>query len=119
MLIELRVTAPVVPKPRPRVGRHKCYLPSRYTSWESSAVLDLVTQTKGIQGLPINYGIGLTIRLGGSCRGDLDNIIKSVCDVLVKAQVLQDDSLSIIRSIYATWEKSRKPYCVIKITRVN
>jgi Holliday junction resolvase RusA-like endonuclease len=119
MLIELRITAPVVPKPRPRMGKNGCYLPNGYTLWESSAVLDLVTQTKGIQGLPIDYGIGLTIKFGGHCRGDLDNLIKSVCDALVKAQVLRDDSLSIVQSIYATWEKSRKPYCVIKITRVN
>jgi len=119
MLIELRITSSIPPKPRPRMGKNGCYLPTRYTSWESSAVLELASQTRGIQGLPINYGIALEIRLGGHCKGDLDNLIKSVCDVLVKAQVLQDDSLSVVQGIYAVWEKSRKPYCVIKITRIK
>ena len=119
MPIEFAVISPVVPKPRPRMGKNNCYLPGGYTSWESSAVLDLVTQKNGIKGLPIDYGIALIIRFGGHCRGDLDNLIKSVCDVLVKAQILRDDNLSVVQSINATWEKSRHPYCIIKIAKVQ
>jgi len=119
MPIELRVMSPVVPKPRPRLGRNGCYLPGGYTSWESSAVLELLSQRNGIKGLPIDYGIALDIKFGGHCRGDLDNLIKSVCDVLVKAQILRDDSLSIVRGINATWEKTRHPYCIIRINKVH
>ena len=119
MPIELVITSPVVPKPRPRLGRNNCYLPGKYTLWESSAVLELISQRNGLKGLPINYGIGLTIRIGGHCRGDLDNLIKSVCDVLVKAQILRDDSLAIVQAINAAWKKSRNPYCIIQIGRIH
>jgi len=118
-VLELTIMSPVVPKPRPRLGRNNCYLPGKYTLWESSAVLELIPQRNGIKGLPIDYGVALTIRIGGHCRGDLDNLIKSVCDALVKAQILRDDSLSIVQGINATWEKSRNPYCIIQIRRIH
>ena len=121
MNITFQLMAQIKAKPRPRLGHRGCYMPPKYTEWEQSAVLDLLLQAKQLKfPFPINFPVKLTIRfIGKNYRGDLDNLIKSVSDILVKANILSDDKLTIVQSINASWEKGHKPCCIICIDKIE
>lgn len=71
----------------------------RHNSWEQNALFELKQQFDGYK--VTQYPITLTAIFynGSKRRKDLDNQISSVLDVLVKAEVLEDDNVNFIDSL--------------------
>lgn len=46
---------------------------------------------------------------------DIDNLIKPILDVLVKAQIIKDDNSKYVRKVSAQWLPSGPP-CAVLIT---
>lgn len=71
----------------------------RHNSWEENALFELKQQFDGYK--VTQYPITLTAIFynGSKRRKDLDNQISSVLDVLVKAEVLEDDNVNFIDSL--------------------
>jgi Holliday junction resolvase RusA-like endonuclease len=66
-----------------------------YTSWARGELKALIAQRAKPIGVPANISITLPIKT----RGDCDNRIKPVVDLLVRAGVLQDDRSDFVRSV--------------------
>jgi Holliday junction resolvase RusA-like endonuclease len=101
----------IVPKARPRVPRGgKAYLPPKYAAWKSNAVCELKTawavKCQPELAMPATKIGHLEIALQGKLRGDFDNIIGSLCDALVQAGVIYDDSLKHISK--GSWDYDPK-----------
>ena len=71
----------------------------RHNTWESTALSELKQQFSGykVSGYPI--GITAIFYNGSKRRKDLDNQISSVLDVMVKAEVIEDDNVNFVDSI--------------------
>lgn len=105
---ELTIFGDTPPHPRPRVSKFGTYYPKSYTEYKQTAQHQLREQWKGDA---IKNTIEIDIlflctkpksrvrkktshfRTPRSCtRGDLDNLIKSVLDVLQDSEVMENDS---------------------------
>jgi Holliday junction resolvase RusA-like endonuclease len=71
-------------------------LPKRYRDWKTDAIAYLKTQYQ--PETPLSR-VTIDVALFGSHRGDLDNIVGSILDALVQADILQDDRLSVVTAI--------------------
>lgn len=67
-----------------------------YLEWEK----DCLKQIVGAQKLKINAPINLQVLIykKDKRRADLNNFLAAVCDVLVKAEVIEDDNDKIVKS---------------------
>ena len=94
---QLELTGAIVPKARPRsTGKHH-YLPAPYRAWKSQAIAQLQRQSAPAR----MTGVRLDVLLKGkhSRRGDADNIIGSIMDALVQAQILANDNLATVSGL--------------------
>ena len=104
-----------MPKKRPRFNsdQGRAYHDDRYTKWLAEAVGQLQEQWQ--QQPPITRTQKVTIQLWGHRRGDCDNLAGAVLDSLVKAEILADDSVSVIDHLVIGFEPSKKPRIEIEI----
>jgi len=72
---------------------------ARYADWSDAATAELRRQRPGRMMGPVT--IHLTYEDRG--RSDLDNLAKGVLDLLVREQVIEDDSRTIVRAVHARW----------------
>lgn len=67
---------------------------------------------------PAKFDVEVSISIGivapDKRARDIDNLIKVVCDILVKAGVIKDDSRKYVRKVSAQWIASGPP-CVVLI----
>jgi Holliday junction resolvase RusA-like endonuclease len=106
LLLDLNIEP--TPCPRPRVGRHGAYYPSRYRNWKSS-FRNLVS--RAAPDVPIRGPVSAVIRLLvrrprktslGWPKPDVDNYAKSVMDGL-NGIVWEDDSQVIELRVVKAW----------------
>ena len=89
----------IVPKARPRNSRcGHSYLPGNYREWKNEAIILLAAQH---QGPAFDVPVAISIILTGkhSQRGDGDNVMGSILDVMVQAEILTDDNLKQLPSV--------------------
>lgn len=89
----------IVPKARPRNSRSgHSYLPKNYREWKSDAIILLTAQH---QGAAFDVPVAVSILLTGkhSQRGDGDNVMGSILDAMVQAEILTDDNLKQLPSV--------------------
>jgi Holliday junction resolvase RusA-like endonuclease len=72
---------------------------ARYTSWIDGELKALTAQ----RAKPISARASVAITLPNATRGDCDNRIKPVLDLLVKAGVLADDSGKHVGAVSVTF----------------
>ncbi len=74
---------------------------ARVKDWQRRAVAELIDQFDGYvtSGYPID--LSFTFYYQDRRRRDLDNSVSSVLDVMVKAEVIEDDSVDFINKIEA------------------
>jgi Holliday junction resolvase RusA-like endonuclease len=82
-----------------RTGRGRKPSPE-YLAWKDHAGWELKAQKPK----PIEGRVEITIDLDESRRGDADNRIKPVLDLLVQHGVLRGDSKKFVRRVSAGWE---------------
>jgi crossover junction endodeoxyribonuclease RusA len=87
-----------------------------YTAWEYSAVIESKRQT-GSFVIPICLRV--FIGLKNKKRRDLDNILTSVCDMLVKAKIIKDDSINYIHEMSIKYTISNEEYTTIHLIEVE
>lgn len=74
---------------------------SEYASWRAAAVDEIAKQLAGRVMGPYRLSIAAQRHWRSKRARDIDNIIKPISDALVKAGVVQDDSLA--ESVTAKW----------------
>lgn len=129
----VHLTGDIVPCSRPKVtSKGIAYYPAKYRNWKKAAAAELSLQWKQqpIQGaLEVEITVLSTrpknkmrkktenVRIPRfKARGDLDNQLKSILDVLQESKIIENDSqiYSInIKSYYT--KKDEKPITEIKI----
>lgn len=72
-----------------------------YTDWRKAAVAEIASQAVGKIDGPYHLSIVAQRHWRSKRARDIDNIIKPISDALVKAGVVQDDSLA--ESVMARW----------------
>ncbi|WP_052056148.1 RusA family crossover junction endodeoxyribonuclease [Myxosarcina sp. GI1] len=90
------LTGAVVPKARPRVTRQGTFLPQKYRDWKEGAIAELLSQRTRYKSLE---EVTISIKLYGTCRGDLDNIAGAILDALVQAGIIKDDRVSLVKAL--------------------
>lgn len=100
--------------------RNGISIPSkRYTQWHSTALSQLLEQSKPPE--PIDYPVLIHLKFthGDLRRRDSDNGCSSILDLLTDAKVLQDDNWQIVRdlAICNDYEKGH-PQCSITIQEI-
>lgn len=108
-MLELVLTGSVVPKARPRVSGH-AYLPPKYRSWKNHAIGEIKDQLVSTQNLGLS-DVSIEVILFGKHqrRGDADNVIGSILDVLVDSKVLKDDNLKCCFALSIRLQYSDEP----------
>lgn len=87
-----------VPKKRPRVtNRGIAYMPKNYSISQAQLITQFEKQ-KSSKWESLSYCF-LEVDLIGGFRGDLDNIVGSYLDAMVKAKIIIDDRLSVVKSL--------------------
>lgn len=85
-----------------RTGKHFITSSQRTKDWNEQALWQLAT-VKPITEYPI--AMYVTFYCKDNRRRDMDNMLSSVLDILVKAEVLEDDSWQFVPRITLTAEK--------------
>ncbi len=74
----------------------------QYTAWRDAALWEIAAQRPGKVDGPYTLSIAVQRHWRSKRARDIDNIIKPLSDALVKAGVVQDDSLA--ESVSARWD---------------
>lgn len=82
-----------------------------YANWRKGAVAEIVSQAVGKVDGPYRLSIVAQRHWRSKRARDIDNIIKPVSDALVKAGVVQDDSLA--ECVTARWEDDLQGHAAI------
>jgi crossover junction endodeoxyribonuclease RusA len=116
-MIELRLSQIPVPKSnryiRTKGGR--VFKHPRVRNWETRAIWELKNQYGGE---PINYKLSVDIELilPNNRKRDIDNMLKSLWDILEKAGVISNDNLIFRIKTVKRVEKGKEGV-VIRLTR--
>lgn len=87
-----------------------------YRAWTNEALWGFKEQ----KAQPIKGKVALHFRVvapDGRIR-DIDNLAKGLLDVLVKGQIIEDDSNRIVRRLTLEWVETGPP-CLLKITKLK
>lgn len=87
-----------------RTGKHFITSSDKVKVWNETALWQLKS-VKPVKGYPV--AMYCTFYMKDSRRRDLDNCLSSVLDILVKAEVIEDDSWMYIPRIVLTAEKDK------------
>lgn len=87
-----------------------------YKNWQQEALLQLASQRVR----PIKGQVAVYVRLVAPDKRhrDAGNMDKAICDILVKAQIIEDDSNRFIRRLTYEW-RDEGPACVVAITSIE
>ncbi len=116
-MIELRLSQIPVPKSnryiRTKGGR--VFKHPRVRNWETRAVWELRNQ---YEGEPIDYKISVDIELilPNNRKRDIDNMLKSLWDIMEKAGVIKNDNLIFRIKTVKRVEKGKEGV-IIRLTR--
>lgn len=92
MYFEFTVPGKPVPKARPRLGRGgRVFTPQKTVDYENLVANCARAQLPRNWRLDGQYHIDITVWLNSNVFGDLDNMVKSICDGLNHAGVWDDD----------------------------
>lgn len=86
-----------------------------YAAWREAAVWEIAAQKAGSVDGPYSLSIAAQRHWRSKRARDIDNLIKPISDALVKAGVVQDDSLA--ESVSAYWADDLGGKAVIVILR--
>lgn len=115
--IELVLSKLPVPKSNRYIRRKggRVFKPPRITNWEVRAVWELKQQYTGE---PIDYEISvdITLILPNRRKRDIDNMLKSLWDVMEKAGIIKNDNLIYEVHTIKKIEKGKEGV-IIKINR--
>lgn len=97
----LEIPGAPVPKARPRAnGRGGVYTPSRTHQYEELVAWAARAKRIRLGQGPVEIQADFHTRKGG---GDLDNLLKSLLDGLVKGGAIDDDNPQVVRAVSARW----------------
>lgn len=96
-------------------GRGRVPTPA-YKAWQRAAIIEIVRQ----RAKPIHGLVSVYVRLVAPDRRhrDAGNMDKAVCDILVKAGVIEDDSNRYLRRVTYEWCDDGPP-CVVAIQSIE
>ncbi len=93
-MIELRLSSIPVPKTNRYIRKRNgvVFIPPRVKNWQARAMWEIKSQWKGN---PIDRKVSMdvTLILPNHRKRDIDNMLKSLWDLLEKAGVLKNDNL--------------------------
>lgn len=92
--ITLALPGAIVPKARPRHNKWGSYLPANYRDWKDTTVGLIRNKIQPLTG--DNFSVDVVLWGKHSRRGDLDNILGSIMDALVQADILPNDNAKIV-----------------------
>jgi Holliday junction resolvase RusA-like endonuclease len=101
MNIKLYYEGKVIPKARPRVTFNGTFNPENYVINQDELVFDLKCQKHQMNLATIINPIEITINFIGkhSRKGDIDNLPGSILDAMVKAEIIKNDNLMIVKKL--------------------
>jgi Holliday junction resolvase RusA-like endonuclease len=109
----------IFPTP-PSLNNLYCNIPGRgriksggYTAWLLGA--GLVVNAQKVK--PFDGPVDVTVRLPAGVRGDADNRVKPVLDLLKKCGVIKNDSRKFVRSATGMWTDDEE--CTVEIVSVE
>jgi crossover junction endodeoxyribonuclease RusA len=103
IMIELWVPYPPSANNLWRSNRGRVHKHPKYTAWLTEAGIGLMSQRQAA-GISGTYRLSLIAARPDKRRRDLDNLIKPISDLLVKAGFIDDDCLA--QKIEAEWAES-------------
>jgi len=108
-----------VGKGRPRFSNGRTYTDPRYSRWKSAAVIHLIASK-----VPkITYPCFVECHFINFLSSDSDNLIGSVLDAMVEAEILSNDSSGYVVGCSGRFYKIRKqrnqPKCVGILVKVS
>lgn len=117
-IYKFKLEGRVVPKARPRYSKktRKHLLPQNYRKWKNNAIAQLVIQRQDLRLDSELEEVKVHVDFYGGHRGDLDNMIGSVLDACVQANIIVDDRLAIVSEISARYFKDSETRSEILIT---
>lgn len=75
-----------------------------YSAWLKESLLELMAQ----RARPVETPVSISLDIPETSRLDVDNPIKQVCDLLVKAKIIPDDNKRFVRSVSATFYTGKR-----------
>lgn len=90
-MIQFTVPGIVVPKGRPRVGKHGTYTPSKTKAYENKVRIFARMACKA----PVSGPVAVRIKMYGKGRGDIDNKIKAFLDSM--NDIVFNDDRQVVR----------------------
>lgn len=87
----------------------------QYTSWRDAALWEISAQRPGKVDGPYTLSIAVQRHWRSKRARDIDNIIKPISDALVKAGVVEDDSLA--ESVSARWDDDLAGKAIVVIVQ--
>jgi Holliday junction resolvase RusA-like endonuclease len=113
MNIKLYYEGKVIPKARPRVTYNGTFNPENYVINQDELVFDLKCQKLQMNLTTIINPIEITINFIGkhSRKGDIDNLSGSILDAMVKAEIIKNDNLMIVKKLTSEliYDKKQTP----------
>ena len=93
-MIELKLSTVPVPKTNRYVRRRNgaVFIPPRVKNWQKRALWELKNQWEG-EPIESRVSVDITLILPNNRKRDIDNMLKSLWDVMERAGVLQNDNL--------------------------
>lgn len=75
-----------------------------YAKWADNALKEMMAQKVR----PVPAPVAFSIELPETMRGDLDGRIKATLDILVRAEIIPDDSKQYVRSVTASFYDGKR-----------
>jgi crossover junction endodeoxyribonuclease RusA len=72
----------------------------KYRQWCDDAATSILAQRRGFAVIPPPYVLRIDVRPPDRRRRDIDNLVKPVADALVRAGIIEDDSLVDVLSVW-------------------
>ena len=93
-MIELKLSTVPVPKTNRYVRRRNgaVFIPPRVKNWQKRALWELKNQWEG-EPIESRVSVDITLILPNNRKRDIDNMLKSLWDVMERAGVLRNDNL--------------------------
>lgn len=114
--MQFKLTGVVVPKLRPRVHNGRATLPPQYREWKNQAIYELWRQRANFDPTATPHELHIVLVGRHHRKSDGDNLLGAICDSLVQAKYLKDDSLMYLSKMSIELQHSQEnPYTLITL----
>ena len=92
------------------------YITKEYRDWKKHSLSELIAQNIKSFGTPVSIEIKAE-RSDFNRKRDADNLAKPIIDLLVKAEIIEDDSHQIVQKVSVEWVSGHNNHVFITINK--